>query len=326
MSTQNAIVVENIGRTYTSSKGVFKRTHNTITALNDVSLSVPHGELFGLLGPNGAGKTTLTKILTTILLPTSGRAEVLGLDVAKDFAKLRPRIGIIFGGERGLYWRLSGQENMEYFASLYKVPPAVAKERIPQLLKRVGLSGRENERVEGYSRGMKQRLHIARGLIHDPDILFLDEPTIGLDPVAARDLRLVIRELQAAGKTIFLTSHYMFEMDELCDRVAVLKKGKILQIATPKAMKDIVADLEVVEVECYGASAEMVNALRAHDAVSTVNIKTRDQTQLLEIQARDGASHVQDFLACLGDIRVKKVTNRQPTLEDAYIKMMEADA
>ncbi len=325
MSTQPAIVVENIGRTYTSSKGVFKRTHKTITALDDVSLRVPHGELFGLLGPNGAGKTTLTKILTTILLPTSGRAEVLGLDVAKDFAKLRPRIGIIFGGERGLYWRLSGQENMEYFASLYKVPPAIAKERIPQLLERVGLAGREGERVEGYSRGMKQRLHIARGLIHDPDILFLDEPTIGLDPVAARDLRIVIRELQAAGKTIFLTSHYMFEMDELCDRVAVLKKGKILQIATPKAMKDIVADLEVVEVECYGASQDMITALRAHDAVSTVNIKTRDQTQLLEIQARDGASHVQDFLACLGDIRVKKVTNRQPTLEDAYIKMMESD-
>jgi len=202
------------------------------------------------------------------------------------------------------------------------VPPEMAKKRIPELLELVGLADRANERVEGYSRGMKQRLHIARGLIHDPEMLFLDEPTIGLDPLAARDLREVIRGLHQAGKTILLTSHYMFEVDALCDRVAVLNKGKILILDTPSALKHLVANLEVVEIECFGIPEELIAKLRAHPAVEAVNVERLDQSQLVQIQAPAGAELVKEFLGILEGIEVRKVITRQPTLEDAYIKLV----
>jgi ABC-2 type transport system ATP-binding protein len=310
-------------KTYT---GVIRRKPKEVIALEDVNFSVQSGELFGLLGPNGAGKTTLTKILATVLLPTNGKASVLGHDVVNDYAGLRPRIGIVFGGERGLYWRLSGWDNAQYFADLYQVPQHVSKERIPELLELVGLTERVHERVEGYSRGMKQRLHIARGLINDPEVIFLDEPTIGLDPVAARELRQVIRGLKDAGKTVFLTSHYMFEVDALCDRVAVLNKGKVVTVDTPGALKDLVADLEVVELECFGVPQELVDNLRQHPYVEAVNIQVQEQVQVLQIQAPEGSQHVQEFLNILEGVRIRKVTTRQPTLEDAYIKLVGREA
>src|SRR6516225_1069046 len=178
-----AIEARALGKTYQSTRGVFRREKVERAALRSVDLAIAPGELFGLLGPNGAGKTTMVKIFTTLLLPTSGSALVLGLDAVKDQWALRRRIGFVFGGERGLYWRLSGLDNLRYFADLYRVPPEVAGRRIPELLERLGLKGRERDRVELYSRGMKQRLHLARGLLNDPEVLFLDEPTIGLDPV-----------------------------------------------------------------------------------------------------------------------------------------------
>jgi ABC-2 type transport system ATP-binding protein len=176
--------------------------------------------------------------------------------------------------------------------------------------------------VETYSRGMKQRLHIARGLLHDPEVLFLDEPTMGLDPVAAREMRAVILGLKQAGKTIFLTSHYMFEVDALCDRVAVIHQGKILTEGTPASLKNLVADLEVVELECYGVPAELIAKLREHPRVESVEIEMRDQTQVLQIQAPAGAELVQEFLGILQGVQVRKVVTRQPTLEDAYIKLV----
>jgi ABC-2 type transport system ATP-binding protein len=192
----NAIEVQHLKRIYRAQIGVFRRSIKEVVAVEDVSFEVGAGELFGLLGPNGAGKTTTVKMLTTLLIPTAGTASVMGHDVVKDAKAVQKRIGFIFGGERGLYWRLSGIDNLRYFGSLYHVDPEVAKTRIPELLELVGLRDRGNERVEGYSRGMKQRLHVARTLLHDPEVLFLDEPTIGLDPVGARDFRQVIRNLQ----------------------------------------------------------------------------------------------------------------------------------
>ncbi len=316
------ICTENLRRVYQTTTGIIRRKRKEIVALDGVDLSIEQGELFGLLGPNGAGKTTITRILATVLLPTSGSALVFGLDIVKAVKQIRPRIGLVFGGERGLYWRLSGRDNLQYFADLYKVPPEVAKKRIPELLELVGLADRANERIEGYSRGMKQRLHIARGLIHDPEMLFLDEPTIGLDPLAARDLREVIRGLHLAGKTVLLTSHYMFEIDALCDRVAVLNKGKILVVDTPSALKRVVANLEVVEIECFGIPDELINRLRSHPAVEAVNVERLDQSQLVQIQAPAGAELVKEFLGILEGVQVRKVVTRQPTLEDAYIKLV----
>jgi len=316
------IFTQNLRRTYQTTTGVIRRRHKEIVALDGVDLSIQSGELFGLLGPNGAGKTTITRILATVLLPTSGMAQVFGLDVVKKVKEIRPRIGLVFGGERGLYMRLSGRDNLQYFADLYKIPPEIAKRRIPELFELVGLADRANERVENYSRGMKQRLHIARGLLHDPELLFLDEPTIGLDPLAARNLREVIRNLHQAGKTIFLTSHYMFEIDALCGRVAIMDKGHILVEDTPSALKKLVADLEVVEIECFGIPEELITKLRMHPGVQAVNVEPLEQSQLLQIQAPAGAEMVKEFLAILEGVPVHKVVTRQPTLEDAYIKLV----
>src|SRR3954449_9442098 len=187
-----AIEAEVLRRTYKTHTGTLRRRTKEIEAVRGVSFAVEQGELFGLLGPNGAGKTTTIKMLITLLIPTSGSAKVLGLDVVKDAREVRKRIGYVFGGERGLYERLSAYDNLRYFAELYAVPAREQKSRIAELLELVGLTGREKERVEGYSRGMRQRLHIARGLLHDPPVVFLDEPTIGVDPVGARELRATI--------------------------------------------------------------------------------------------------------------------------------------
>jgi ABC-2 type transport system ATP-binding protein len=222
------IEVEELTRTYRSRTGTFRRRTAVVEALRGVSFSVEGGELFGLLGPNGAGKTTMIKVLTTLLLPTSGSARVLDHDVRREARRIRGRIGYVFGGDRGLYDRLSALDNLRYFADLYRVPPRNRVARIESLLELVELKGRERERVETYSRGMKQRLHIARGLLHDPEILFLDEPTIGLDPLGARELRQTIAGLHDAGKTIVLTTHYMYEADALCQRIAVIANGSFV--------------------------------------------------------------------------------------------------
>ena len=189
----NVVEAVDLRRTYRVTTGAVRRRSHDIEAVRGVSFAIREGELFGLLGPNGAGKTTTIKMLITLLIPTSGSARVLGRDVVKDARWVRERIGYVFGGERGLYERLSALDNLRYFAELYAVDPRRQRARIHELLDLVGLKGREEERVEGYSRGMRQRLHIARGLLHDPPVLFLDEPTIGIDPVGARELRATDR-------------------------------------------------------------------------------------------------------------------------------------
>jgi ABC-2 type transport system ATP-binding protein len=316
------IKVRNLRRVYRATLGVFRRKTKEVVAVDDISFDVQQGELFGLLGPNGAGKTTTVKMLTTLLIPTSGTAHVLGYDVVKQAEAIRPRIGFIFGGERGLYWRLSGVDNLRYFASLYHVDPAVSQKRIPYLLELVGLADRGQEKVEGYSRGMKQRLHVARTLLHDPEVLFLDEPTLGLDPVGARELRLVIRNLQAENKTTLLTTHYMFEADALCQRIAVIDQGRIVALDTPEALKRHVSDLSVIELEVFGVSAEVLERLKAQPFVDTVSVEEREQKQALIVHSPRGSEAVPELLALFNGLRVGKVMVREPTLEDAYVRLV----
>ena len=322
----NAIEVKNLQRVYRARIGVIKRSIKEVMAVEDISFEIKGGELFGLLGPNGAGKTTTVKMLATLLIPTKGTATILGYDVVKDANEVRKHIGFIFGGERGLYWRLSGIDNLRYFASLYGVEPEVSKKRIPYLLEMVGLKDRGNERVEGYSRGMKQRLHVARTLLHDPEILFLDEPTIGLDPVGARDFRQVIRDLQSEQKTILLTTHYMFEADSLCQRVAVIDKGIIVALDSPSELKKHVADLSVIEIETFGTSDEIVKRLRALSFVDSLHVEEQDQRQMLLIQTARGAEAVPDVMNSLNGTRVGRVVVREPTLEDAYVRLVGGHA
>src|SRR4051795_13366828 len=266
-------------RTYRTTTGVLRRRPLEVEAVRGVSFGVEKGELFGLLGPNGAGKTTTIKMLITLLLPTSGHARVLGHDVVEDAREVRRRIGYVFGGDRGLYERLSAYDNLRYFAELYGVSGKAQRMRIDEVLELVGLKGRESERVEGFSRGMRQRLHIARGILHDPEVVFLDEPTIGVDPVGARELRATMASLVAAGKTVLLTTHYMFEADSLCDRIAVIAKGEIVAEGTPRDLKGVVADRTVVEIETFGVDEALVDKLRAADGVTSVSIEDRDEGQ-----------------------------------------------
>ncbi len=318
----DAIKADHLRRIYRPKLGVFRQTTKEILAVEDVSFNVSEGELFGMVGPNGAGKTTTVKMLTTLLIPSAGNASVLGFDVVKKANDVRKRIGFIFGGERGLYWRLSGIDNLRYFASLYHVDPEITKQRIPYLLELVGLKDRGKERVEGYSRGMKQRLHVARTLLHDPEILFLDEPTIGLDPVGAREFRQVIRNLQTQNKTILLTTHYMFEADALCQRIAVINNGRIVALDTPAGLKKNVEDLSVIEVELFGAPTELIQNVRSLTFVDSVEIEVRDQRQALLVQTRRGAEAVQEVLAQLGSTKIGRVITREPTLEDAYVRLV----
>jgi ABC-2 type transport system ATP-binding protein len=316
------IEARDLHRTYKTSTGIFRRKAVEVEAVRGVSFEVQPGELFGLLGPNGAGKTTTIKMLITLLLPTSGSAYVLGKDVVKDAREVRKVIGYVFGGDRGLYERLPALDNLRYFAELYGVSPRDQKRRIAELLELVGLTGREKERVEGYSRGMRQRLHIARGLLHDPEVIFLDEPTLGVDPVGARDLRQTIASLTEAGKTVLLTTHYMFEADQLCDRIAVISQGKIVAEGTPRELKNRVAEGRVVEVEVYGVPDETVAGVRDIAGVLAVNVEERDQAQVLVVQTHAEVELTHAILSRLDGANVGRVAAREPTLEDAYVALV----
>jgi ABC-2 type transport system ATP-binding protein len=309
-------------RTYRTSTGVLRRKWMDVEAVRGVSFEIGEGELFGLLGPNGAGKTTTIKMLITLLIPTKGSARVLGHDVVKDACEVRKRIGYVFGGERGVYERLNGYDNLRYFAELYGVAPKEIRPRIEYLLELVGLKGREQERTEGYSRGMKQRLHIARGLLHDPPVVFLDEPTIGLDPVGARELRATIASLAQAGKTILLTTHYMFEADALCDRIAVINRGEIVAHGTPAELKREVTEGAIVEVEVFGVPEGSVERVRELSGVLSVSVEEREQAQLLMVQTQADTELTQSILGSLDGANVGRISRREPTLEDAYVALV----
>jgi ABC-2 type transport system ATP-binding protein len=208
------------------------RDYDGLRAVDGITFGVEAGEIFGFLGPNGAGKTTTIKVLTGQLRPTSGTAQVAGCDVVKQRQELKPKIGVVFEVQN-LYERLSARDNLVFAARLYGVPRA----RVDQVLAQVGLTGRARDRIKQYSNGMKQRLLIARALLHEPEVLFLDEPTRGLDPNVAREIRAIVAELARQGVTVFLTTHYMEEADQLSDRVAIVDQGRIVALDTPKRLK-----------------------------------------------------------------------------------------
>ncbi|RYZ10360.1 MAG: ABC transporter ATP-binding protein [Myxococcales bacterium] len=307
-----AIETERLSRRYgagTAAKGRL--------ALDQVSLQVEPGEVRGLLGPNGAGKTTLVKILSTVLLPTSGRALVFGHDVEKATREVRSRIGIVFGGDRGLYNNLTARENLEYWAALYDVPIKEVKPRIERLLERVGLAERATQAVSGYSRGMKQRLHLARGLVAGAKVLFLDEPTMGMDPMAARDFRQIVRELRSEGCTILLTTHDMREAEALCDKVALIDRGKVLAVERPAELSRYVARYERIDVE--GASDALLESLRSHGGVATVNRAPQGHGHRIELA--DGDAH-RSVLALLVQTGVTSITTSRPSLEEVYVHLI----
>ena len=227
-----------------------------VQAVDGISFEVRRGEIFGLLGQNGAGKTTTIKMLTTLLAPTAGTCKVLGCDTFGQEKQIRKRINFIFGGEMGVYRRLSARDNLRYFSNLYLIPRKERDVRIEKILKLVDLADRADDLAETYSKGMIQRLQIARGLINDPEILFMDEPTVGLDPLGARMLRDIIRRLKEQGKTVLLTTHNLAEVEELCDRLIIINKGKVVARGTPAEIKGCAQSLEDAYVKLIeGVSA-----------------------------------------------------------------------
>ncbi len=307
----NAIKTVDLRRVYKSRDG-----NPDVVALDGVSMDIDEGEIHGLLGPNGAGKTTLVKVLSTVLLPTSGSASVLGHDVVRETKAVRRIIGVVLGGDRGLYWRLTGRQNLEYWAALYNVPASTAKRRVSELLDSVGLSDRADHLVEGYSRGMMQRLHLARGLVADPRVIFLDEPTAGMDPIASREFRRLVETLRSEGRTVLLTTHDMAEAEAVCDRVTLIDRGRVLAVETPRSLGRLVARYERIDFE--GGPDVLQDRLSAVTGVASVDRRS-DGGFRVEL---DSDAVAQRVLKLLVDSGVTSITTSRPSLEEVYIRVI----
>jgi len=255
-----------------------------VIAFKDVSIKVKEGEIFGILGPNGAGKTTLIKVLCTLILPTSGKAFVDGHDIVKEEKEVKTSIGLVTGEERSFYWRLTGRQNLKFFAHLYNLSPSEAQRRIDEVLEFVGLKEKADDKFYSYSAGMKQRLAIARALLNDPKILFMDEPTKSLDPIAAQNLRDFIEKIvREQGKTVFLSTHNLTEAEQLCDRIAFINK-QIKAYGTVNELRKMMAGSgEIYVIEVKNISRRTLNTLRNFDNIVNFSYHFQSDSALIEI-------------------------------------------
>jgi len=303
---------------------VYKTRRDVTTALQGVDLTVDAGELFGVLGPNGAGKTTLIKILVTLLLPTSGQALVDGLDVVKDFKRLRSRISMVSGGEQAGYGILKVREQLWMFSQFYGMDSKAARSRIDELLERLGLADAANKQITGLSSGMRQKMNLVRGLMTDPRVLFLDEPTVALDVGAARDVRNEVRRWmdEDPTRTVILTTHYMQEADELCDRVAIVNRGRIVASGTPRALKHSVDEDVIVDLQ-LDPGVPLLDRLRAIDGVGAASVSEEDGVDRFSLLLADDGVLPSVITTVEGAGRhVSGLVRRQPTLEDAFVKLV----
>ena len=307
-------------------KRTFGRGDSEKVAVNSISFEVKKGEIFGILGPNGAGKTTTIRMLSTLLKPTSGKAEVLGIDVSDDrrSKELRKRINMVSGGERGLYYRLTGRQNLKYFSDLYGVPKDIRDERIEKTLELVGMTEAAERRVEEYSRGMKQRIHIARALINDPEVLYLDEPTIGLDPEISLQIRRIVKGLSDNGKTIILTTHYMFEAEELCDRMIILKQGNVVGYGSVEELKSKVSDDTMVRIVTTKDPSDAVSSL-CTDSITDKRIEALSGRFAVSIRCRKDSDIISTLEEALQPYGIRSIGYDEPTLEDTYLYLTGGD-
>jgi ABC-2 type transport system ATP-binding protein len=309
-----AVSVRQLRRCF-SNQRAWRRGGGSVEALCDVNLDVAVGEVHGLLGPNGAGKTTLCRILATTLLPTSGSARVAGFDVVTSAKQVRRRIGIVFGGERGLYPRLTARQNLDFWAALYGVPSRTQRNRTERLLARVGLADRADERVEGFSRGMRQRLHLARGLVGEPTVLLLDEPTNGMDPIAGLGFRTLVSELRDDGMTVLLTTHNMAEAEACCDRVSLIDGGVLLASDRPALLSAALRGTRYIEAD--GVPGEVLAAL-----LSLPGVRSATTAEPMAARLEVTETAVAPVLRRLVDAGVTSLRTSGPDLEQVYLTMV----
>lgn len=317
------ILAENVSKIYITRKrqGFLRSTREEKIAVHDLNFTLPSGQVTGLLGLNGAGKTTTIKMLSTLLLPTSGQITVDGLDITQHTKTVRKRINMIAGGERMVYWRLTGRENLWYFAQLYDVESRTLNARIDQLLKLVGLEDAADTIVERYSKGMKQRLQIARGLINDPSYLFMDEPTIGLDAPIARELRQMVRRLAEDGKGVLLTSHYLKEVEELCTYIYVIDQGTLIAQGSPEQLKALTSQDRIVRILLPELSTTVEQALQAilqETGARLVQDVQEEGVLITVFHTEDLSGRVAATVALNGGSMLK-LEVIEPTLEDAML-------
>jgi ABC-2 type transport system ATP-binding protein len=297
------------------------RDFGPVRALDALSLEVPKGIVFGFLGPNGAGKTTAIRVFLGLIEPTSGRAEVLGLDTRRDGGAIRVRCGALLE-HPGLYERLSAQDNLDFYGRAWHVPKRTRADRIRELLTRFGLWDRRDDPVGNWSRGMKQKLAVARAVLHRPDLVFLDEPTSGLDPVATAGLREDLATLAAQeGVTVFLTTHNLNEAERLCGQVGVISRGRLLAVGSPDELRAR-QDSGRVDITVRGLTSDVVALLRSLPGVTSVTVDDAH----LSLALPSGAS-VAPIVALLvqHDVAVEEVRRARATLEDAFLELMGAE-
>ncbi|HPE62831.1 MAG TPA: ATP-binding cassette domain-containing protein [Methanothrix sp.] len=297
---------------------------NGFTAVDGVDLNIEKGELFGLLGPNGAGKSTIIKMLTTMLRPSAGGAAVWGFDIGRERDAVRNSIGVVFQ-DPSVDSQLSGRENLDFHGRMYGMDRKTREARVAEVLELVDLTEKANVLMEDYSGGMQRRLEIARGLMHHPHVLFLDEPTLGLDAQTRRYIwRYILKMNQEEGVTVVLTTHYMEEADHLCERVAIIDQGKIVALDTPENLKDLIgADIVTLEVD-DGISEEAVEAFSKFDGVEEVEVvEAVDQSgSILNLSVDRGEARIPEIVlgACRVGVKIRSVSMHEPTLEDVFLK------
>ena len=319
----HAIEVHGLCREF-KLRGKTNSGRKVLVALEDLNLEVHSGELFGLLGPNGAGKTTLIKILSTLLLPTSGTAKVDGLDVVTDPHRIRERINMVSGGEHSGYGILTVREHLWLFSQLYGIPTKIANARIEEMLEILGLTSSAREKIATLSTGMRQKMNLIRGFVCDPKILFLDEPTLGLDVQVARDVRLVIRDWMSPEKTTLLTTHYMSEAEIMCDRVAIVDNGRVIACDSPENLKKLLAHEEVYQLETDlllepANPFDQIAGVRRFGAEHKANAGTTRFQIIMDrgVEVRP----VLDRLESLGKT-VRTIIRTEPTLEDVFLHLV----
>jgi ABC-2 type transport system ATP-binding protein len=326
MASEYAIHTNDLGRIYQIRGPKKKDDPQKLVALEGVNLSIERGGLFGLLGPNGAGKTTLIKILSTLLLPTKGSATIEGLDVTRDMNEIRRRISMVSGGETSGYGLLTIEENLWMFARFHGLDSSVAKSRINEMLDVMGILDRRRTKISDLSTGLRQKMNFVRGFITDPDVIFLDEPTLGLDVSAAREVRNFVKEWlrDHPDRTILLTTHYMAEAEELCDRLAIIDKGRLLVEDTTTNLKRKVQD-EVVFILKVARMGKPSDGDRLEDVAGVKRVvaeNTDDYTQLqLSLQGEDALPAVLAYLAKRGSGLIA-LEKREPSLEEVFIQLV----